>query len=471
MTTLAVDQKSAEVQAMEEHWPVIEALMGGTPAMRKVGRLLLPQWPNEEDDSYKARLATATLFPAYRRTVSVMAGKPFAKPLTLSEDTPPQIRTWSEDIDREGRNLHTFASETFHEALAYGICGILVESPKRLPAANGRVPTREEQIKAGVRPYFVRIRHDQILGWRLALGDGGPRLTQLRILETGLRDEGEFEQVHVDRVRVLEPGSFRVYEKSAAPVNGSTWTIIDEGQTDLDFIPYVPVYGFRQRFMIGAPPLLDLAFLNVKHWQSQSDQDTILHVSRVPILFMKGFSAESKVVVGASTAVKSDYEWADMKYVEHQGGSIDAGRQSLLDLEEQMIQTGAELLVKRPGQRTATEAANDADANKCDLQRTTENFEDSLDLALYYMAKYASLEEGGHASLFKDFAAATLSEASATIINDMQSRGLLSKETAIREQQRRGVLSSDIDPKKEIALAEQDGPAPGTLTDDDAVDD
>jgi hypothetical protein len=36
--------------------------------------------------------------------------------------------------------------------------------------------------------------------------------------------------------------------------------------------------------MMGISPLRDLAYLNVKHWQSQSDQDTILHVARVPIL-------------------------------------------------------------------------------------------------------------------------------------------------------------------------------------------
>lgn len=464
--TIAVDQKSTDVIVMGEHWPVIEALMGGTPAMRKAGERLLPKWPNEEDDSYDARLGTATLFPAYRRTVSVMAGKPFAKPLTLAKETPAQIVEWADDIDREGRNLHTFAAETFNEALAYGVCGILVESPKKPEPINGRVLTREEQIKAGMRPYFVRIKHEQILGWKLAIGNGGARLTQLRILESGVEDDGEFGQKCVERVRVLEPGSYRVFEKKKTAA-GEAWSVADQGKTDLDFIPYVPVYGFRKAFMIGEAPLVDLAYLNVKHYQSQSDQDTILHVARVPILFFKGMDDENKIAVGAGYALKTSAPDADGKYIEHTGQAISAGRQSLLDLEEQMIQTGAELLVKKPGHRSATESANDAEANKCDLQRITEGFEDSLDLALFYMAKYSSLDSGGHASLYKDFAAATLSEASATIINDMQSRGLLSKETTIKEQQRRGVLSSDIDPKKEIAAAEQEGPAPGTLTDGD----
>ncbi|MGR5262341.1 hypothetical protein ACPV5Q_20865, partial [Vibrio astriarenae] len=63
---------------MAEDWPLIDALMGGTSAMRKAGKLYLPQWPNELDDAYKNRVATATLFPAFSRTVEVLTGKPFA---------------------------------------------------------------------------------------------------------------------------------------------------------------------------------------------------------------------------------------------------------------------------------------------------------------------------------------------------------------------------------------------------------
>lgn len=42
----------------------------------------------------------------------------------------------------------------------------------------------------------------------------------------------------------------------------------------------------------GKPPLIELAHLNVKHWQSQSDQDNILHVIRVPILVRIGIQTQ-----------------------------------------------------------------------------------------------------------------------------------------------------------------------------------
>jgi hypothetical protein len=73
---LAVNERSQAVQALAEDWPLLSALQAGTRAMRAGTTSFLPQWPNEDALSYAARVATATLFPAYRRTVSVMAAKP-----------------------------------------------------------------------------------------------------------------------------------------------------------------------------------------------------------------------------------------------------------------------------------------------------------------------------------------------------------------------------------------------------------
>jgi hypothetical protein len=208
--------------------------------------------------------------------------------------------------------------------------------------------------------------------------------------------------------------------------------------------------------------LLDLAYLNVKHWQSQSDQDTILHVARVPILAITGADENTSLTLGASTAIRLP-QGADMKFVEHTGHAIAAGEKSLESLQEQMIETGAELLVKRPGKRTATESANDAEANMSELQRIAEGFEDSLDQALQIVADYARLPSGGNVSLFKDYGAATMTDASATLIMDLALGGLISHETALTEFKRRGVLAMEVDPAVEAAEVAAQGPALGTM--------
>lgn len=464
---LAVNEQSADVKSMAEDWPIVEALLGGTSAMRKAGGSFLPKWPNEDQQAYDARLRTATLFPAFERTVAVMSGKPFAKQVQLSEDTPAEIVSLAEDIDKEGVNLHAFAAEMFREIMGAGIAGILVDSPKK--EINGRPPTEAEQKASGVRPYWVRVKHHQILGWRMEVTNGAQVLTQLRIHEIAKQSDGGYGEKDVDRVRVLTPGKYEIFEKQATTDGKFVWVAIETGSTDLDFIPYVPLYGMRKRLMMGTAPLLNLAYLNVKHWQSQSDQDTILHVARVPILLATGFPEGAVITVGGNNAVVTNNATAKLEYVEHTGGAIGAGKESLDALEAQMIQCGAELLVASEGGRTATEDENDAEGNRCDLARIVENFEDALDLALEFTANYLKLPKGGNASLFKDFTASTLSDASDAFLLAMQAAGIISKSTVIKEAQRRGKLSPDIDPDGEIAQAETEGPPPGEETDAGAV--
>ena len=342
--TDAVRKTSAAVDDMAEDWTIIDALMGGTRAMRAAGKRYLPQWPAEDKDSYTTRLATATLFPAYARTVSVLTGKPFSEPLKVGEDVPARIKEWLEDVNLEGRNLHAFAADLCSEGLSHGLTGILVDCPP-----NPSAKTVADERKAGVRPYFVHIHHGQILGWRTEKVKGGQRLTQLRLLEAVEEPDGEFAVKAVEQVRVLEPGKWTIYRKTKSDGGVESWTVFEAGTTTLPVIPFVPIYGVRKEFMVGGAPMLELAHANVEHWQSTSDQQTILHVARVPMLFTKDIGADTQITAGAGAFIRASSKDADAKYVEHSGAAIEAGRKSILDLEDRMRQTGAELLVIKPG--------------------------------------------------------------------------------------------------------------------------
>jgi hypothetical protein len=455
--TLSVRKTSAAVDEMTADWTLIDALMGGTSAMRRAGRQYLPQWPAEDAESYKDRLATATLFPAYARTASVLTGKPFSKPIKIGEDVPPRIREWLEDVDLEGRNLHSFAADLCSEGLAHGLCGILVDCPPN-PSAR----TVADERKAGVRPYFVHIHHGQILGWRTEKIKGGLKLIQLRLLEAVEEPDGEFAVKVIEQVRVLEPGKWTLYRKSTPEADKETWTVFQEGTTTLPVIPFVPIYGFRKDFMVGVAPMLELAHANVEHWQSKSDQQTILHVARVPVLFTKDIGADTQITVGAGTFIRATGEHADVKYVEHSGKAIEAGRVSILDLEDRMRQIGAELLVIKPGNITEAQTLADNEPGMCDLQRIMESLEDGLDQALDLMGQWVGEKNSGHVTLYKDFGATTLAEASAELLYKMRSSGSLSLETLLGECKRRGILSPDMDINQEIVRAKKDAPVETT---------
>jgi hypothetical protein len=445
-----VRDPSPRVVELSKDWDLISDLMGGTRAMRHAGKSHLPQWPAEDHESYKIRLAVSVLFPAYARTVSVLTSKPFSKEITIEETVPPRIVELLDNVDLENRNLHAFAADVCADALAYGMAGILVDAPP----ANGARSLADER-SAGIRPYFVQIHPQSILGWRITRSGGATLLAQLRLLEVVEEDDGPFGTKSIEQVRVLEPGRWAVWRKVTSMLD--EWVVYQEGTTSLDVIPFVPVYGVRQDFMVGVPPMMELAHLNVEHWQSKSDQQNILHVARVPILFANGLQGVP-IVVGANAIIQAESENADLKFVEHSGKAIDAGRLSLLDLEDRMRQVGAELLVIKPGNITEAQTIADNEPAMCDLQRITASVEDSLDQAIDLMARWIGETKGGHVSLYRDFGAATLAEASAELLFKMNAGGKLSNITLLNEMQRRGVLSPDIDLDKEVAAAKADAP-------------
>jgi hypothetical protein len=444
---------------MAENWPIVDALLGGTPAMRKARTTYLPQWPGETSDAYKARVETATLFPAFPRTVEVLAGKPFSKPVTTTEDVPARITEWCEDIDLQGRNLHAFAAAITESALSHGIQGILVDYPK---AQNFR--TKAEEQAAGIRPYWVQIHAGNILGWKSQRINGAETLTQLRLLEQAVENDGEFGEKIIEQVRVLTPGAWATYRESdkETPDKKKEWVLHESGTTSLPKIPFVPVYGRRTGFMTAVPPLLELAYMNVEHWQSKSDQQTILHVARVPILFGKSLG-ETTVTVGAGSLVNSDHEHADLRYVEHSGAAIEAGRLSLLDLEDRMRQVGAELLVIKPGKTTVAQTVAENEAGMCALQRIVEDVEDALDQAIALTCEWVGEKPAGNVRLFNDFGVASLAEASLELLRDMNVDGTFSDESLFNEAKRRGVIAPETDWKDEKARIAQNAVKPGTV--------
>lgn len=465
-----VASKSAEVEVMESEWHMLSALMGGTGAMRAAGAKYLPKWPQETAATHTMRVATATLLPAFPRTVETLASKPFSKPITLPEGMDPEVEEWMSNVDLQGATLDTFSVELMKNALSHGLGGIFVEYQQVDPAV---VRTKADEKALGLRPYMIHIRPGQVLGWKTGKNAGGElMLTQLRFMEYVKEAEDDFHDATIEQVRVLTPGAWATYRKKMDPETQGQlkWVLIESGTTSLNVIPFVPVYGRQLGLMVARPPLLELAYLNVKHWQSQSDQDTILHVARVPILTRTGMADKydangvkvpNDLIIGSSVAVDLPLN-ATLAYVEHTGSAIDAGQKSLDSLKDDMRQAGAELLVLSKGPVTATEVATDNSVSMCDLQRITQGLEASLDKAIALMCQYASKPEPKEIELFDDFGAATLAEASGQLLLSMATAGKLSDETLFEEVQRRGIVSSDVAWDDERARIEAQGPPPGS---------
>lgn len=437
------------VDAMRQDWAVVAPLMGGTAAMRAAGKALLPQYPAEEDDAYLARLKLSTLLPAYAETVNSMTSRVFAEPLQIGDDVPPAVAELCDDVDLGGNSLSAWAVEYFHKALSFGLCHALIDYPQA-----GELQTAADEVAAGVRPYAVMIHPERVLGWR---AEGG-KLLQFRFTESVEIPDGEFGVDVIEQVRVLEPGLWRTYRKT-----DGRWALHDQGRSWLPYIPLVTFYAGRTGMMTAKPPLLELAHLNVKHWQSQSDQDNLLHVARVPLLFMFTDDEQFKLVISAGSATRMPKD-GDAKYVEHTGAAITAGRESLQDLIEEMRMAGAKLLQKDKQQtKTAAQANEEAAQELSPLARLAGQFADCIAEILQIFADYRGLPDGGMVEMRGNFEQDFAPETTLPLLLNMANAGKLSDETLFTEMQRRGVISDEYDWADELERIEQQGPALGSL--------
>ena len=121
----------------------------------------------------------------------------------------------------------------------------------------------------------------------------------------------------------------------------------------------------------------------------------------------------------------------------------------------------------RPRSSYFTGAVLDTSKANAPLVPMANGLEDALENALQFMADYGGLETGGSVQVCKDFSVGLNAADAATILAAKQA-GLIGAETAIRELQRRGILSDAIDPNDE-AIAAMNDYTPDEMADDDTL--
>jgi hypothetical protein len=485
--TDAVAIPNREYADHTKFWTLTATLRAGTDAMRLAGKEYLPMEKDEQPASYRARLARSVLTNLYKKTADKLVGKPLKKPIICEEDVPEEIKQLLDDIDAVGTRLDVFAANVFTQAVDDGVTHILVEFPNsnalgqeigEFRNPDGTRSLSMKQAKAlNVRPYARHVKAEDLIGWQWEMIDGKKVLTQIRIFEWGRMPdpESEFEQVRTERIRVIERNVWRLYEKRKQEKEGKVeWVMIESGANSLGEIALVTLYTNKTGFMTGRPWLEDIAWLNVAHWQSDSDQRNLLHVARVPILFAKGFGDDDSkfsLSVGAATYVKGPSS-ADLKYVEHSGKGIEAGRNDLKDIEERIQQLGLEMLIKRPtGNTTATARALDQAEADSALGMASQELENALEEMLVWFAKWLELgEDGGSLTVFKDFGIESADAADIEILLKAKQAGEISQVTFLKEVKRRGLLSDDFDPQTEIDLLDIEGAGTASMIEEDDID-
>lgn len=445
---------SSAYQRMKPKWDLAEALLGGTEAMRLAADTYLPQHEQETNRNYQNRLSRATLLNMTELALEALVGRPFSKPIALQDDVPAELKDMCEDVDLQGNNLQAFGRAWFREGWAKGLSHVLVDHPVIPEPEPGAVRTLADDRQQNLRPFAKRIRPEALIAAYSEVQNGRETLTHVRIMETTVERDG-WGEVIVQRVRVLEPGSWAVYRPDD---QGKDWVLDSEGTTDLDVIPLVTFYaGKREGLHECKPPLSDLMHLNVTHWQSASDQRNVLTVARFPILAGSGVSSTDNMAIGPNNYLATESPEGKWYYVEHTGAAIEAGRQDLEDLKDQMAAYGAEFLKKKTGDETATARALDSAEGMSYLQATALDFQDAVEQLLRLMGLWMNIDEAGSVVVYTDFASGEAAAADLEQLLKLRATRDISRTAILEEFKRRGVLRDDFDPEEDQALLDEEG--------------
>ena len=427
-----VNDPNSAWYAMESHWVLIEDLMGGTYGIRRKHRRYLPQEPREQDESYDNRLARSVVPPYYQRLERMLAGMLTRKPVKL-QDVSDAIREQLFDVDMQGNDLNVWTYETARKLVRYGHIGCLVDAPSN-----------------GGRPYWCTYTPRQILGYRTEQQDGQQRLTQLRLQETVLEadPDSKYGEKQIDQVRVLTPGQYQIHQRE----DNGNYKVVDEGTTSLDQIPFSIAYSNRVGFMESRPPLEDIAELNLKSYQVQSDLDNQLHISAVPMLALFGFpSSAEEVSAGPGEALAFPAD-GRAEYIEPQGRSFDFQFKRLDQIAAQINELGlSAVLGQKLSAETAASKMIDRSQGDSTMMVIAQNVQDMIDNSLKFHAQFMGQQEAaGSCTVNRDFIGARLQPADVNALLQLYTAGTITKETLLMQLSDGEVLGDDFDVQQEV---------------------
>jgi len=397
--------RTRAVLDMMKGWEIMKAVTEGTNYLRTNSEAFLPLEPREDYDAYLARVNRAVFSPFTQRLIRAATGLVLRKPITLTGD-PYWTEMFKMDVDGRKSDLDEYARRILMCSLTYGQSHILVD----YPAPSGAVSLAEER-QQNRRPYWIEVDPTNLYGWRLDRESNYGNLIQVRIGEKAVLPDGQFGEKVFDQIRVIEPGRYRVFRKkeqieemydvSDNSVTGDfemgsadkDYKQVESGNFSLGEIPLVTIYSGKTDNLVSKPPLLDIAYLNLAHFQRQADLIHSLHVASQPMLVMEGYDDQTKDLAISVNYAMATQPGNKIYYVEPASSAFDAQSAEIKELQMQMATLGISTLSQ---QKFVAESADARRLDRVDtnsmLAMVSMELEQKLQKAFNLSAEYVGIE-------------------------------------------------------------------------------
>ena len=396
--------RTAAVLEMMKGWEIMKAVTLGTEYLRENSEAFLPLEPREDYTAYLARVNRAVFSPYTQRLVRAATGLILRKPITLSGD-PYWTDVFAKDVDGCGSDLDEYARRVLVCALTYGHSHTLVD----FPAPRGAKSLAEERAQ-NRRPYWIEVEPANIYGWRLDRVVNYGNLIQVRIGEKAIVPDGDFGEKVYDQIRVIEPGKYRIFRQKEqtkdmyvegmansgrfdVPIEAKDYELVESGDFSLGEIPLATVYAGKTDTLTSKPPLLDIAYLNLSHFQRQADLIHSLHVASQPTLVLEGWDDQMKDMAISVNYAMATQPGIKVYYVEPASSAFEAQSAEIEELQRQMATLGISTLSQ---QKFVAETADARRLDRIDtnsmLSMVSLDLEQKLQKAFVLSAEYLGLE-------------------------------------------------------------------------------
>jgi hypothetical protein len=287
----------------------LESYLGGEDYKRGQH---LTRYQLETDQEYAARLKSTPLENHVRGVINVYNSFLFKNSPERdlgNLDGTPEVESFIEDCDMEGRDLNSFMKDVSTWASVFGHAWILMAKP------NINAVTRADEIAAGVRPYLNLLTPLNVLDWRWERSDNG--YYDLRLLKYIEDINGS-----IQTIKVWTPETITTYQ-----ANFDTREVLSETEEPnlLGMVPAVCAYNTRSAVRgIGVSDIGDIADLQKSIYNMLSEVEQTIRMDSHPSLVK---TPETLASAGAGSIIHmpENMDPGLKPYLlEYNGASVDA---------------------------------------------------------------------------------------------------------------------------------------------------
>lgn len=449
MAELDIDYRHPAYAEFLPEWELIGDCVDGERKIKKSGDKYLPHPSSDRanDDptgeryrSYKLR---AAFINATGRTLSGLIGIAFNKPPKI--ELTGGIEDIATDADGEGQPLEQMIRDALGQNLQRGRAGILTDY-----TASGI----QTQATKG-RPVLRLFTAKEIINWRVT--NGKTSLVVIHYQEP-VDDPNSFSLTLRRRwieLRLVDGiAHARKWEEgSDGTTGGELRPLQDSGGVNLTELPWSWIGASNNDHTPDSPPLADIAYVNIKHYQAEADIAESAHTVGQPMVALVGLSDDwiekhlaDGFTVGSRKGVMLP-AGGDLKFAQPDERNI------LISLaerrESQMAMLGAKLVERNTSARTATQAGDEAQTDNSILSLCVGNVEQAVNRALRFAIQFAGSGEGG-VELNKKYDVANLDSQAITALVAAVQSGKMRLVDFVRYQQRVGLIGQDEMPDEVV---------------------